>query len=204
MPAKNAVKVYVNNCFYHAYNRGVNKRAIFLDGRDYIVFLNLLKRYLAPSHEVSRSNTTYPNFSKDVELLAFCLMPNHFHLLLYQLHDKGITELMRSLTTSYSMYFNHRYNRVGPLFQGKFKARMINRDDYLHHISRYIHLNPKEYATWPYSSLPYYRGEYSAPWIKPQRILELFDNQSAYMDFVKDYEEQKAILDELKYELADL
>lgn len=204
MPAKNTVKVYVDDSFYHVYNRGLNKRVIFLDDQDYKVFLLLIKRYLNPVPEMRTSGGPYPTFAREVELHAYCLMPNHFHLLLYQIKSGGITELLRAITTSYSMYFNKKYNRIGPLFQGKFKASLINTDAYLHHISRYIHLNPAEYESWPYSSLRYYLGRGCPSWLKTNRILAVFDGSpSKYLRFVADYEEQKQLLDELKYELAN-
>ncbi len=204
MPAKNTVRAFQNDGFYHVYNRGVNKQPVFLDDADYRAFLNLLKRYLSAEPVAHPKNGVYPTYVSQVELLAYCLMPNHFHLLLYQLDDNGVALLLKAVATSYGMYFNKKYERVGPVFQGRFKASSINHDAYLHHVSRYIHLNPRDYGNWPYSSLPCYLGTHNAPWIKPARVLELFDNNAEqYLTFIQDYEEQKELLDELKYELAD-
>jgi len=174
-----------------------------MDEQDYTVFLNLLKRYLSKettSDKYGRDGVTYYG---SIELLAFCLMPNHFHLLLY-INEKpfDIAELLRRLSTSYAVYFNKKYNRVGSLFQGTYKAVRINNDSYLQHISRYIHLNPKDYKVWEFSSLPYYSGVKQAEWVRPERILEVFDGNS-YEEFLQDYEDQKAMLDEIKYDLAD-
>lgn len=117
---------------------------------------------------------------------------------------KGVELLLKAVTTSYGMYFNKKYSRVGPIFQGRFKSSSVQQDSYLHHVSRYIHLNPKEYTSWPYSSLPYYIGTHSAAWVRPGRIMDLFEqNSKKYLEFVSDYEEQKKLLNELKYELAD-
>jgi putative transposase len=204
MPGRNTVRAYQNDCFYHVYNRGINKQPVFLEPTDYTVFLNLLKRYLSKIPESHPKNGSYPSFYYDVELLAFCLIPNHFHLLLYQVKDQGIANFLKSVSTSYGMYFNKKYGRVGPVFQGRFKASIVQKDAYLHHVSRYIHLNPTNYKTWDYSSYQYYCGNHSAEWLRTERVMELLDNdKEAYRTFVSDYEEQKALLDELKYELAD-
>jgi hypothetical protein len=125
-------------------------------------------------------------------------------MLVYQTDEYAITDLMRSVMTSYSMYFNKRYKRVGPVFQSRYKAVRIDQQNYLEHISRYIHLNPRAWQTYKFSSLDYYKKTKSAEWIKPSRILEIFDNDSEeYMQFLKDYEESKAMLDEIKWDLAD-
>lgn len=204
MPAKNTVKVYIDDTFYHVYNRGQNKQEIFLEDSDYKVFIRLIKRYLSADREPRKVGSPYPTFINDVELHAYCLMPNHFHLLLFQKQNGGVTNLMRAVATSYSMYFNEKYERIGPLFQGKFKASPIYKDAYLHHISRYIHLNPSDYEEWPYSSLHFYMSDATPAWIKTAHILGLFNNDKRiYRDFISDYEDQKKILDELKYSLAN-
>lgn len=96
---------------------------------------------------------------------------------------------MRRVLTSYSMYFNKKESRVGPLFQSRYLASRIDGDTYLHHISRYIHRNPVLWSEYPYSSLRYYRGDAHADWVKPAAILELFDNTERYLDFVADMDE---------------
>lgn len=156
MPQKNTVKTFTENGIYHAYNRGVEKRDIFIDEQDYAVFLHLLKYYLSPLEvknvhpllEFQNFSIVRPhplaNIEKEVELIAFCLMPNHFHLLLKQISIDGMTKLLRRILTTYSMYFNKRYKRVGHLFQGPYKAVLVQNDSYLLHLSRYIHLNPSE------------------------------------------------------------
>lgn len=205
MPGRNINKLYLEHSFYHVYSRGVNKDLIFKDDEDYTVFLNLFKRYLSDIPRKDFKGREYPWMQKQVELLAFCLMPNHIHLLIYQIEQDGLTNLLKSILTTYGMYFNKKYKRVGPLFQSRFRASMITSDSYLQHISRYIHLNPKHYKEWEYySSLPYYLGIKSAEWCKPQKIMELFDDSSSvYEKFVADYETNKKILDKIKYELAN-
>lgn len=203
MPSRNSRKIYLPDSYYHIYNRGVNKRRIFLDDEDYRVFLNLLKRYLSDKPEKDNKKREYPWLQPEINLLAYCLMPNHFHLLVYQITEHGFHKLLKNVCGSYTKYFNHKYQRVGPLFQDRYKASMIIKDDYLQHISRYIHLNPREYKTWQYSSLPYYIEKKKAEWIAPSRILELFTSRETYADFMADYEDYKRILKSVEEELAN-
>jgi len=202
MPSRNRIKVYVPESYYHVYNRGINKRVIFKDDQDYAVFLNLLKRYLSNQQTEDKTGRLYDKFNDRIELLAFCFMPNHFHLLLYQKDENAMTALMRRISTSYTGYFNKKHRRSGPLFQERFKASRISNDEYLQHVSRYMHLNPQDYKRWNYSSLKYYMGRNQAEWVKPDKILSLF-NKGEYGNFVQDYEVNKKMLNELKYELAD-
>ncbi len=191
MPAKNSVKQFTEGGHYHIYNRGVEKRDIFLNKQDYVVFLSYLKKYLGSGSD------PHP-ISSEVDLLAFCLMPNHFHLLARQHTLNGITKLMRAVCTRYVMFFNKKYERVGGLFQGKYKAALITDDPYLLHLSRYIHLNPwpgSDPSLYHYSSYAYYLGHKNATWVKPQQILDYFKipeqplikNYSSYENFVEDY-----------------
>jgi putative transposase len=204
MPSRNSIKEFSEDSYYHIYNRGVEKRIIFLDDQDYTVFLGLLKKYILGVDDFKKNRHKFEKLEDKVDILAYCLMPNHFHLLVYQKDKDGITRLARKLMTSYAMYFNNRYNRVGGLFQGRYKASLINADSYLHHISRYIHMNPEDYMKWPYSSLPFYTDEKKSEWLKTGPILELFDNDKAkYLEFVKDYNESKQELSVLKWQLAN-
>ena len=204
MPSRNMVKEFIPDSYYHVYNRGVEKRVIFLDEQDYTVFLGLLKKYLTGERQKDSHRHVFKNFKGELILLTYCLMPNHFHLLFYQSTRDAITQLMRRICTGYAMYFNNRYHRVGGLFQGRYKASLIDKDEYLHHISRYIHLNPDNYTSWPYSSLSSYQGNKQRKWLDTDQILGLFDNdRKAYLDFVADYEDSKKELDLLKWQLAD-
>jgi len=203
MPSPNLEKIYLAESFYHIYNRGVNKQPIFLDSKDYAVFLNLLKRYLDSKLTEDKNGREYENLHEKLELVAFCLMPTHFHLFVFQHTPEAMTRLLRGVGTSYTGYFNKKYRRSGPLFTDRFKASIINNDAYLIHISRYIHLNPLSFRNYEWSSLPYYLGKKQADWVNPGRILELFKDKKDYVDFVNDYEDHKKILDDLKYELAD-
>ena len=201
MPAKNIEKIYVAESYYHAYNRGVNKEKIFRDDEDYEVFLGMLKRYLGEA--TRRPNRAfYPNYSAKVELLTYCLMPNHFHLFLYQIESDGMQLLLKSVTTAYSMYFNKKYERVGPVFQQRYKAVLIRDDAQLLHISRYIHLNPDDYYKWQWSSLDYYLGKKHADWLKPEKVLRLHGTPEQYKAFLDDYKDYRDELAALKDTLA--
>jgi len=202
MPGRNINKLYLEHSYYHIYSRGVNKQAIFCDKEDYAVMLNLFKRYLSSRPVKDNKGRDYPWLHNDIQLLAFCLMPNHIHALIYQTEVTAITRLFKSIMTTYSMYFNKKYTRVGPLFQSRFRAALITDDAYLIHISRYIHLNPQHYKDWPFSSLAYYLGKLTASWVQPDLILELFRNSKDYEKFVADYRDYKKMLDATKQELA--
>jgi putative transposase len=191
MPAKNSRKQFIENGYYHVYNRGVEKRDIFMDENDYAVFLYYLKSYLV-------SGSDPHSLANEVKLISFCLMPNHFHLLVKQITLAGMTKLIRAVCTSYVMYFNKKYKRVGTLFQGKYKAVLIDSDEYLLHLSRYIHLNPasgSDPKTYKFSSYGYYLGRKKAEWLKTDIILNYFKTNNrinlknclSYESFVDDY-----------------
>lgn len=207
MPAKNIIKTYTVNGVYHIYNRGVEKRKIFLDEEDYIVFLALLKKYLFPKMKVldkirnkivEKDNRKSMNM--EISLLCFCLMPNHFHLLMKQAHkQKSIASFMQKVCTCYSIYFNKKYNRVGKLFQGHYKAVLVREDYYLLHLSRYIHRNPLELfhsdknmlAKYKWSSYADYLELKNTKWVNKSLILKFFDKsvyKTSYKSFVEDYE----------------
>ncbi|MGZ6005631.1 MAG: transposase [Candidatus Saccharimonadales bacterium] len=204
MPSKNVVKIFEPNSYYHIYNRGVAKQPIFQDSKDKDYFLSLLNRHLDPDNQQFKADGTfYRKFHNDIEILCYCLMGNHLHLLIYQAREpRAISDLMRSIFTAYTMYFNHKYKRVGPLFQGVYKASKITNDNYLLHISRYIHLNPRTYKTYRYSSVAQFLGEASPVWLKPQKILDLFEGES-YANFLKDYEDYRQAFEIIKHELAN-
>ena len=134
--------------FYHLYNRGIERRTIFLDLKDKERFINLL--FLC--------NGSKPLVFKDipqglplwkvnrgeplVAIGAYCLMPNHFHILVSEIIENGISKFIWKLLTAYSMYFNKKYKRTGRLFEGTFRAEYVDKDEYLEYLFAYIHLNP--------------------------------------------------------------
>ena len=196
MPSKNRIKQYAEDGHYHAYNRGVGKNLIFKESQDYLVFISYLKELLSPpvpptEEEVRLMKYSYikKNYHGEIELLAFCLMPNHFHLLLKQNQPRSIESFMRSLGIRYSGYFNKHHERVGHLFQDTYKGVLIQNDEYLWWLSRYIHRNPAEFggqdplSSYPYSSYASYIGMSHPAWICPEMILGNFKD---YRSFVED------------------
>lgn len=214
MPAKNIIKIYVEKGYYHLYNRGVEKRKIFLDARDYKTFLYLLKAYLSSSPKTPFKKIK--TLIAEIKLLAYCLMPNHFHLLVKQTTKDAITKLTRRICTNYAMYFNKRYKRVGSLFQGNYKGVLVETDAQLLHLSRYIHINPNEILRsqsklidYPYSSYGDYLGLRKTNWLQPEEILAFFRTAKrknlkdilSYQSFVEDYvEEPEEVLGNLTLE----
>ena len=211
MPAKNAVKRYSENGYYHIYNRGAGKNDIFLNEQDYGVFLHYLKDYLSPPklptpEEVAAMKNPYlhKNYYGEIDLLSFCLMPNHFHLLVKQKKARSIVGFMRSLLIRYSCYFNKNHQRVGHLYQGIYKGVLVEIDEYLWWVSRYIHLNPlnllareQKLEDYSYSSYPVYLGKIKIDWVKPDLILANIKN---YRDFVegpddKDHQAPEKMID---------
>ena len=182
--------IFFNGGFYHVYNRGVEKRNIFLDEDDYFRFIHDLYEfndqnpapnlnYYLKDHSLEVGPPKIARKQKRkllVEILVFCLMPNHFHLILKQLVDNGISLFMQKLG-GYVYYFNLKYERVGPLFQGKFKAIQIENENYLLHLSRYQHLNPAELieSDWKEGGM--------GDWKKVSHFLESY-RWSSYLDYV--------------------
>lgn len=187
MPSKNIVKIYLKDGIYHIYNRGVEKRNIFMDDQDYKVFLHLLKRYLLPPEDKAASQVEpvrrlpegrQNDIYKEIRLLCYCLMPNHFHLMIQQLTERVITDFIRRLTNSYTKYFNEKYERVGPLFQGRYRAALIKEESYFLHLPYYIHHNPKELfikvKEYPWSSYADYLGRRNTLWLYKKGLMDYF------------------------------
>lgn len=230
MAAKNSVKEFVQGGTYHIYNRGVEKRIIFLDDQDRAVFLSYLKTYLLPKDKNSlRAVLANPkssskekdqalkalrlnNFTDSIALLSYCLMPNHFHLLVKQTEADTIDRFMNSFAVRYSMYFNGKYRRVGPLFQGIYKAVLVTTDEQLLHLSRYIHRNPIALASqdtllqsYSYSSYPQYLGLTHTAWLHPEEILAYFSKSQkrGYQKFVEGTTEENGAIAIAKVILDD-
>lgn len=204
MPGRNLERFRATDSYFHIYNRGVNRRIIYKDKEDYQFFEQLFARHLGAKPVGDAKGREYLWFRPQVDLLAYCLMPTHFHLLMYQKDDDiAISKLLQSICTAYTMYFNKKYKRRGPLYENNFRASHITSDSYLLHISRYIHLNPKNYMSWPYSSYDDYVNIPSKDWLKVEPLLELFDSRAEYIEFVNDYKAMRDELEDLKYELAD-
>jgi len=203
MPSRNIVKQQAPESYYHVYARGLSKQPIFHETSDYTYFLHLFSRYLSKRTSISTTGVPYPNYRSNIELLSYCLMTNHFHILLYQQNSGAMSSFMKSVLSSYTRYFNLKYKGTGTIFESTYKAVRIDNDSYLQHITRYIHLNPRYWERYKYSSLKYYRGGNEPEWLKTEKILCLFNSRGEYMEFVSNYEEMRDMLAVLKYSLAD-
>ncbi len=204
MPSRNVTKEYVPDSFYHVYARGNSKQNIFLDVQDYKYFVSLFERYLSKDKAISKDGTAYPHFRDEIQLHAYCLMTNHFHLLIHQRKMDSLQRYMRSVMTSYSRYFNLRYKKSGSVFESRYKAVRIDKQSYFEHITRYIHLNPRRWENYNQSSLKYYIKGSEPEWLKTDFILSMFTSREEYYNFVANYEEMRDMLAEMKYQLADL
>ena len=169
---------YAANNTYHLYNRGVNRQKIFFQKRNWGFFIQKLRQYFTPQR---------------ADILAYCLMPTHYHLLVHLHTDDELShKIMQPFSTSYTKAINAQEKRVGSLFQGRFKGKLVDSSRYLHHLTRYIHLNPVEAGLvarpedWPYSSYLDYIG--LRPGTLPQTsvILDQFETVNAYRDYVND------------------
>ncbi|MDA2936063.1 transposase [Patescibacteria group bacterium AH-259-L05] len=177
---------FANKHFYHVYNRGVEKRDIFLSEKNYVRFIHDLYEFnsVDPAQKFTAKigvpisdNFENKEINRLVNIVCFCLMPNHFHLILEQLNDGGITQFMQKLGIGYVYYFNLKYERVGPLFQGRYKAIHIDNENYLLHLSRYIHLNPVELveSKWKEQGI--------TNWENVNEFLEQY-RWSSYLDYI--------------------
>ncbi len=155
--------------YYHLYNRGVEKRNVFLDSSDYKKFQFLLHVCNTRKTIVLRDIPKFFERGESVvDIGAYCLMKNHFHVLVREKVEGGITSFMRKVLTAYSMYFNKKYNRTGKLWQGVFQSSHADSDNYLKYLYSYIHLNPAKYVD------PKWRENISV-------------NRNEIFNFVKDY-----------------
>ena len=181
----------VSGEWYHCYSRGIDKRTVFAVDSDYRRFMQLL--YLAnqklpirhadlPSRITSKDFYVLARGAPLVSIGAFCLMSNHFHLLIQEINEGGISAFMQKLGTAYTMYFNIKYKRSGGLFTRPFRSRHVSHDRYFQHVIDYIHLNPsdeghvqseRKLRQYPYSSF----GIFSRSHSLEQSILgkEVFD-----------------------------
>lgn len=203
MPSKNIIKDFLPESYYHIYNRGVAKQKIFLDEQDYKTFLSYLKIYLTKKDESKKLAPTrqLKNFFEELILLAYCLMPNHFHLFIWQKNERSMANFMRSIATKYSRYFNKKYKRVGPIFQSRYKAVLVTRENQFIYLSKYIHRNPRSTRTdlvgYKYSSYPNYLGYFNQAWVDKSEILSYFsklNRKESYRKFVEETDERDLLM----------
>lgn len=203
----------INGNYYHIYNRGVERRDIFQTDNDRNRFLKTIfyYQYIGPKPRFSRFNPEiHKNLSKEtlINIIAYCLMPNHFHLLIKQNKDNGISEYTGKISNSYTKYFNTKYRRVGPLLQGSFKSVLVESDEQIIHLSRYIHLNPyvagliKNLKDYSWSSYNDYLNNSSR--VIKEEILNFFKSAKDYENFVLDYQDYALALANIKHQLIDV
>jgi len=167
---------FLPNHYYHIYNRGAAQRSIFHGDRDYRHLLTLVKRFLE---------------RLDLSLLAYCLMPNHYHWLVRQNGRIPARLLPQKVWKSYANTFNHRYGRSGTLFEGRYKAKHVGNDTYLRHLCRYIHLNPVKDGVaaapelWPYSNYLEWIGQRPGTLVDQEFIATFFGGAAAYRQDVE-------------------
>ncbi len=177
--------------FYHIYNRGNSKQNIFKDEGDKTRFQELL--YLANTHKpISIKDARYKgvyNYEREVPLVgvgAYCLMSNHFHILLTPVADMGVSKFLKKLMTGYVMYFNKKYERSGGLFEGVYKSKYIDTDEYLKYIYSYIHLNPVR-SKLSNRSLSFAEAVINETSVKEYKY-------SSYIDYINDNRNEAMIL----------
>lgn len=198
--------IFAENEFYHVYNRGTDKRDVFLDEEDYARFFesmvefnvadpigSLFELSYRKKHQLggSTSKESKEQGSLDeklVNIVAYCLNPNHYHFVLQQVVEKGIEKFMQRLGTGYTMYFNKKNDRSGALFQGRFKAIHISSNAYLLHVSAYVNLNNQVHQLGSLASKSSWI-EYTHPEqggiCKKDDVLGQFRKPAEYVDFAK-------------------
>lgn len=200
-------RLFENGYYYHIFNRGVEKRTLFHGERDYLRFLRTIKICNDPATvRITSLSKIDSSTSKNayVSIINFVLMPNHYHLTLQQTDDNGITQFLQRLGTSYSKYFNTKYKRTGRLFECTYKAKPVETEEQLIHLSRYIHLNPllaglvKNLNDYRWSSYNAYIGKETADFCSPIPIISPFSSPQSYERFVLDQIDYAKKLKEIK------
>lgn len=212
---------------YHIVNRGVAAMNIFRSDRHYRHALETALYYQNQRPPLRYSYFSALSYSEKaeklkkiksrndflVEILCYCLMPNHFHFLLKQLVDNGISNYLSKFSNSFTRYFNTKHNRIGPLFQGKFKSVHVDNEQQLLYLSRYIHLNPyssgivkhlKDLPDYQYSSLLEYLGLNNNQHCNKEMILGYFRSKNSYKDFVFEQAYAQRELDIIKHSTLEV
>lgn len=224
MPAR--LTPLVTNEYYHVFNRGINKQPIFLGIGDYHRATDILQFYSFASSKLRFSkflllpregrialwDRVRKGNKRLVEIVCYCMMPNHFHFLLKQAEENGISKFMAILQNSYTRYFNTKYRKMGPILQGQFRAVRMEDDSQLLHVSRYIHLNPyssfvvkklDDLKRYPWSSFPEYIGETTTNICNKEIILTNFKSSVDYQQFVFDQADYQRRLETIKHLLLE-
>ncbi len=177
--------------WYHVYNRGVNRQPIFNEDENYRFLLQRVKKYVQRDH---------------ISVIAYCLMPNHYHFLLRQDGETPISACIQAVFNSYSKAFNKRYGRVGTLFEDRFDDVPVDTLEYALHLCRYIHRNPidgkqplvPQIEQWPYSNYPEWTEQRNGTLLDREFVKCYFKTPEDYRSFVLDYTPPKKLGDEMK------
>jgi putative transposase len=211
---------------YHVFNRGVARMPIFTSPGEYIRFIELIEYCHFANTSISFSiykkrsreqreemmQTLYRENTLRVNILAFCLMPNHFHLVLQQITEHGISQFIGNIQNGYGKFFNLKHTRTGPVFQPSFQAVRIETDEQLLHGTRYVHLNPssgflvkeENLLTYKWSSLPGYLDINEAyPFVDTKIVMGLIGSPHAYRLFVNDQAEYQRELGMIKHMMLE-
>jgi REP element-mobilizing transposase RayT len=182
-------EVFQKDSVFHVYNRGCNKSKIFIEEENYVFLINKVRKY---SKEF------------DISVIAYCLMPNHYHFILKQNGELGLNKCVQNIFNSYAKAINKRYKRSGTLFEGKFKANEIYEDTTVLEVCRYVHRNPleaglvKNLEDWQYSNYPEWIRLRNGDLCDEEFIANNFPNPHDYKKYVLDYYSTKQMLKELK------
>jgi len=208
--------------YYHVFNQGNNRQPTFNTDKDYFRALKTIYYYrffplpIKLSYFLTQGQDNKEKIIKQLEtkhkylvkILAFCLMPNHFHFLFKQLEDKGISKFMSNFQNSYTRYFNTKYERKGSLFLDQFKAIRVETDEQLLHVCRYIHLNPyssfvikniNELKTYKWSSLNEYLGDNKYSICDAKTISDYFIDKEEHLKFIIDQADYQRNLEIIKH-----
>lgn len=224
--ATNRALVFATEETYHVFNRGVERRILFTSKREHERFVEVLRYYRFSPVPMRYSDfRVLPDPARqniwrvladrgnvDVEIFVYCLMPNHFHLVLRQRHERGIRRFLSNISNSYAKYFNAKHRRVGPLFQGAFKAVHIETEEQFLHITRYVHINPvtafmiheNGVDTYPWSSLSEYVEKIPSGFCDTWWVKKVFKKPSGYRLFVHDHLDYAKTLAKIKHLAHDV
>lgn len=207
----------ITGCYYHIYNRAQHNLVPFSEQSCLIEFTKGIRYYTQykPKTKLSMRDKVKRDIADDyknrlVDILAYCIMPNHYHLLLKQRQDNGISTYIRRLQNSFVHYYNTKHHQKGSLFQGNFQSSLITSQEHLIHVSRYIHLNPtsakivKDPFEYPYSSFSMFVNQQFSPPFIPDDLLGSHETPTSYVQFVRDNILYQQELQIIKHELLDV
>lgn len=207
---------------YHVFNRGIGSQPIFHTAYNYARFLNLVDyyRFVSPGLKFSRFNvmpakekqqfleTIKKNKERGVDIFSYCLMPNHYHLLVREIADNGLRKFIGNLQNSYAKYLNTKMDRAGSLFQEMFKAVRIENDEQFVHVSRYIHLNPLtscivsnfgELENYRWSSLPVYLKNVNNDFLNKDFLASYYPSVERLREFIRDQADYQKKMYEIEH-----